>query len=83
MDPFEILKRSAEDMGAAVADSEREIGISGPQDSPLSGEWADGISAPALVRSLHASDYDDESQSELFEAFETAYAERWRQLLES
>ena len=76
--------------GVEYALAEIANGNEGPQDGPLSGEWADGLT-PRMVagnvgyfRDLSAHDVAyDEGESAICDHWENGYAETWRAHLEN
>ena len=74
---------AASTLGTEYALQEHAGGATEPQESPLSGEWADGITERDVVRNV-GFDYDNEDEdtgegiTELGNAWETAYNDQWR-----
>ena len=71
----------ASTLGTEYALQEKAGGRTEPQESPLSGEWADGIVPRDIARNVGFADVDSnfgEALDELANAWENAYNDQWR-----
>ena len=64
-------------LGTEYALQEFAAGSAKAQDSPLSGEWADGMTSHKVARNVGFVVHDVEAIDSLADAWETAYFDQW------
>jgi hypothetical protein len=81
--PTDTQFEQATNHGIEYALGEIANGNAEPQDGPLSGEWADGLTPQMVARNVGYTDDDGEAITELADAWEGGYNSAWQSHLDA